>query len=291
MNINKKNNRGFTLVELLIVIISLGIIFSVSVKPFVNFLDDLGLVWVNDLALPRTYYENVENLVIKPVSFNSFKTSKNSLLKDKNTKIAILSFKDPKYTEAGSFASDMFASLFKKKGYQIIERDKVDKIIREQKIMQTGETELTNLEIAEKIGKIKAADYMIFGAVTLYQVQPRTIAIPKQIKEQDRKDYEQSYIEYRERYVNGWHLDFWRSKEQRRKQFRRKVNIPSLQDLEDTYKTQSKTESRVIASIGLSVKLVDVNTGKILWLAQGETNDFDIVNATRRIITKFIESI
>jgi curli biogenesis system outer membrane secretion channel CsgG len=233
----------------------------------------------------------VENLVIRPVSFNSFKTSKNSLLKDKNTKIAILSFKDPKNTEVGSFASDMFGSLLKKKGYQILERDKIDKIIREQKIMQTDKTELTNLEIAEKIGKIKAADYMIFGAVTLYQVQPRTIAIPKQIKEQDRKDYEQSYIEYRERYVNGWHLDFWRSQEHRRKQFRRKVNIPSLQDLEDTYKTQSKTESRVIASIGLSVKLVDINTGKILWLAQGETNDFDIVNATRRIITKFIESI
>jgi len=280
-----RKESGFTLIELLVVVVILGILLAIAIPSVIK-----AYGWKNTLYLPRTYHEKVENIVIRPVNFNGFKQVKESIF-SKNSRIAILVFKDPEKTQAGALISDMFTAFLEQEGYQVLERDNIDRVLSEQQIIEGGSTNLTDLEIAKRLGKLVSADYMIFGAVTLYQVSSQVVALPIRIKDEDREDYEKDYSTYKKRYINGPHLNFWVSKEDRGKQFRRKLQISSLEELEDKYNSRLKTEFHVIASIGVSAKVVDVKSGKILWLGQGETNDFDVVSATRRILVEFLNSI
>jgi len=238
---------------------------------------------------PRTYYGSVEQVVIKDVKANSIKLSKETLFA-KNSKIAVLSFEAPEDNKGGILVSDIFSSLLQQQGFDVVERNHIDQILREQQLIGTGRTVLSDLEIASKLGKLIAADYMVFGAVTLYKSEGQTVYLPILIKTEDRDEYTKEYNRYKEWYLNKfWPL--WTSKEERAKILRAELKIFSLEELEDELKKYSSTEFKVIASIGISAKVVNVRDAKIYWMGQAETTDFTLVNGTNRILTKFIEAI
>lgn len=280
-----KKNRGFTLIEFLVVIVIIGSVLSISLPIFINLVS-----WKSTLYLPRTYHEDVQNIVVRPVNFNGFKKNRGNIF-NKESRIAILAFKEPDQTQAGALISDMFTALLEEEGYTVLERDNIDKVLREQEIIESRKTSLTDLEIANRLGSLISADYMIFGAVTLYQVKPQSVLLPVRIRDEDRDEYGKDYLKYKERYMNRMRLMFWVSEEEKSKQFRRKIQPLSLEKLEQQYGERTKKESHVIASIGVSAKVVDVKSGKIVWLGQGETNDFNVVDATRRILEDFLFSI
>lgn len=239
--------------------------------------------------LPRTYYEDIENVVIRDVKINSVK-SKNGPIFNKNSKIAVLTFKSPEKTQGGVLVSDIFSLFLQEKGFNVVERDYINKILQEQKIIMKRQAALSDLEIANKIGKLVAADFMVFGAVTLYNSEGQIIYLPIRIKKEDRDDYTKDYNIYREWYVNK----FWPifdSKQERVKKLRNEINVLSLEELEEEYKKVSKTEFKIIASIGISAKIVEVKSTKIYWMGQAETVDFTLVNGTNRIVEKFFSNI
>lgn len=280
-----RNNKGFTVIELLVIIIILGIILSISLPISINLVS-----WKSTLYLPRTYHQNIKDIVVRPVNFNGFKKNRGSIF-NKESRIAILSFKQPDQTQAGALISDMFTALLQKEGYQVLERENIDKVLREQEIIESRKTSLTDLEIADRLGNLISADYMVFGAVTLYQVKPQSVLLPVRIRDEDRDEYEKDYLKYKERYMNRTRFMFWLSEEEKSKQFRRKIQPLSLQELDRQYGERTKKESHIIASIGVSAKVVDVKSGEIVWLGQGETNDLNVVDATRRILEDFLYSI
>ena len=184
----------------------------------------------------------------------------------------------------------MFSSVLQEKGYQVVERTNIEQVLREQTLIGEKRTDLSDLDVANRLGKLKAADYMIFGAVTLYQVEPQTIQLPIRIKNEDRNDYEKEYNKYKERYVDK-SIAFWVSREDKIKQLRTVTNVLSLPELETELKKNYIPDSRVIASVGISAKVVDARKGEIVWLGQAETNSFTTVDATRRILDEFLASI
>lgn len=239
--------------------------------------------------LPRTDYGTPEEVIIKPVNLNTVKLKKEALFKNGN-KIAVFQFQSPNQTQGGSLISDMFSSLLQEKGFNVVERNNIEQILREQKIVSEGKTTLNDLGIAQRLGKLIAADYMVFGAVTLYQTEPQPIYLPIKIRTQDREEYEKEYLEYRDWFVNN-PISFWIPKNEKIKQLRTNYEVLSLSELDNELVKTSRIETRVISSVGISVKIVDVKTAQIIWLGQGETNDFTSVSATRRILDEFLKSI
>jgi len=279
-SIKKNSNQGYTLIELLVAIIFIGILSLLS----------LGLVssCSSPPYFPRTEYGNTEEVVLRPVKPNTVKLRQGELF-SKGNKVAVFSFQSPNLTQGGALVSDMFSSLLQEQGFRVVERDNIDRILREQSLVGDKRTDLSDLEIANRLGKLVAADYMIFGAVTLYQAEPQTLYIPIRIKNEDRLDYEKEYNSYREKYINSW--IFWVPKERKIKQLREDAKVLSLPEIETELAKLSKQEFRVIATVGISAKVVDVKRGDIVWLGQGETNDFTTVNATRRILDEFLKSL
>lgn len=278
--IRKSNGKGFTLIELLVAVLFIGTLVLLS----------LGLVsgCSSPPYFPRTEYGTTEEVVIRPVNPNTVKLQQGHIFK-KGSKIAVFSFQSPNLTQGGSLVSDMFSSLLQEQGFSVVERDNIDRILREQSLVGDTRTDLSDLQIANKLGKLVAADYMIFGAVTLYQAEPQTIYIPIRIKKEDRADYEKEYSQYREKYINSW--KFWIPREKKIKQLREDEKVLSLPEIETELAKVSKQEFRVVASVGISAKVVDVEGGEIIWLGQGEANDFTTVNATQRILVDFIKSM
>ncbi|OJJ19692.1 hypothetical protein BKI52_19360 [marine bacterium AO1-C] len=239
--------------------------------------------------LPDFHYEDAKEVVIKPVKVNSVRATTRPLF-NKQVKIAVLNFKSPNNTNGGVLISDVFASALQKNGYKITERDNIDLILKEQNLISGGSTNLSDLEIAQKLGQLLAADYMIFGAVTLYKSEGQNIHLPIKIKEKDRQEYQKEYEEYRKYFVGGW-FPLFQSEKSRLKKMRKEHDVLSLPELDERLKKVSKKEFRTIASVGIAAKIVDVRNAKIVWMGQSETNDFTLVSGGKRIIAKFIESI
>lgn len=240
---------------------------------------------------PSVAFADAAEVIIKPVNVNTFRLMDTPLFEEK-TKIAVFNFEAPEGTQGGVLASDMFTSLLESQGLgEVIERDNIDKILGEQSILDKGRSALSDLEIASRLGKLVAADYMLFGTVTLYESTPQTVYLPIKIdKKEEIEDYNKEYQKYKDWYLKKI-LPLGEPKTERIKRMRNEENVFSLEELEDEYGDLSKAEFQVIASVGISAKVVDVKTGQIVWLGQGSTNDFTIVNATRRILKDFIKSM
>lgn len=242
---------------------------------------------------PRTYYGSAEDTVIRDVKINSVKTNRIGIF-NKGKTVAVLSFKSPDKTQGGALVSDIFSLLLQQRGVFVVERDNIKRILNEQKLLKNDGVGvvLSDLEIAKKLGKLISVDYMIFGSVTLYKSEGQVLYLPVHIKQEDRDSYTKDYNRYRDWYLtNGDWWPFSASKEDRIKKLRSVEKILSIAELEEEFGKISKTEFRTIAAIGISAKIVDVNSTKIDWMGQGETIDFTLVQGANRILDKFMVSM
>jgi curli biogenesis system outer membrane secretion channel CsgG len=242
---------------------------------------------------PRLYFEDVENVVIQPISVYSVKNFQGALF-DENSRIAVINFRSPEDTQGGVLVSDMFASILRREGFQVFERDRIERILDEQQLAQEGRLALSDSDIADILGGLESVDYMIFGAVTIYESEPQSIYLPVRIRDEDRERYEEQYTAYRNWYINDWfplRLSYFESEEEKTRMIRSVEGVWSLEDLEEEINKFSRRESRVIATVGISAKIVDVRTGTIVWTGQSETVDFTLVNGSERILNGFLASI
>lgn len=252
-----------------------------------------GLAGERPPVPPRTYYEDVNSVVITPIQPKLVKSTEGPVFFD-GARIAVIQFRSPEDTQGGVLVSDTLATLLREQGFQVFERDRVDRILEEQQLASDGLVNLSDLEVAQALGQLESVDYMVFGAVTLYRIEPQAVYLPIRIVEEDKARYVERYEEFRRWYLEDWfpfRLSYFQSEEEKLKRLRSVDNVWSLEDLENEYRKLSRREFRIIASVGVSAKVVDVRTGAIVWSGQAETNDFTLVNGSRRILQEFLASI
>jgi len=101
-------------------------------------------------------------------------------------KIAIADFKGPE--QSGSHIASLLQSkLMETHYFEILERDRLARILDEQKLSMTG---IMNEATASKIGKLLGVDALVFGEVTMYQVEPDEIGSEKVEKKEGTGRYE-----------------------------------------------------------------------------------------------------
>lgn len=252
-----------------------------------------GLFNKDQPYMPRTYYAEVDEVIIREISVNSTNVSGDFIIPP-NARIAIYNFESPKETQGGILASDTFAALLRQRGLEVFERDQINRILTEQNLIVEGKVVASDLEIAGKLGALETVDYMIFGAVTLYQSESQTIFRPVRIRQEDIPVYIDDYNEYREWYVDGFRplsIDYWTlSSSERAEKMRKELEVLSLEELQRELEETTVSEVRNVASIGISAKIIDIKSGEIVWMGQAETTDFTLVGGANRIIETLIES-
>jgi hypothetical protein len=242
---------------------------------------------------PRINYGNVEDVVIQDIGITSVKTTEGAVFGPDAT-IAIFNFESPQETQGGILVSDTFAAVLRREGYQVVERSELERILSEQQLLIDGQVVTNDLNIAQTLGQLEQADYMIFGAVTLYQSEGQTLFLPVRVHDDDRAVYEEEYSRYRDWYLNGFQLSFDRwlqDPSERLEKLRVEYGIPPLAELEYNLNQNPREEFRTVATIGISAKIVDVRTGEIVWMGQAETTDFTLVDGANRIVEEFFISI
>jgi hypothetical protein len=242
---------------------------------------------------PRTYYENVANVVIQDVKVYSVQTVKSPVI-NKGSKIAVLNFKSPSDSQGGVLISDIFASLLISDGYQVMEREKIQKLLNEQNLITSGSAAISDLDIAQRLGNLESVDFMVLGAVTLYESKAHNIYLPIKVKDEDRPKYQEQYAIYKDWYVNHifpFSINYFKSDDEKLKILRVEDGVLSLEELEEELKKYSMQEFRVIGTVGITAKIIDVRTGAIIWTGQAETTDFTLVDGAKRILQSFIKSV
>jgi hypothetical protein len=239
---------------------------------------------------PRVSFLSIEDVVIDPVEVNIVKTTNEKIFSG-HPKIAVFDFEGPEETQGGVLISDMFTSILERQNIgEIIERDNINQILQEQKLLSQNQTSLNEEEIANRLGKLISVDYMVFGSVTLYQSEPQTINVPIEINQEDLKNYAEEYEKYKEWYLNKL-FPINAPEKERLKLLFNQENILSPNELENEYSSISRTTFEVVASVGISAKIINIKNGEVVWVGQGTTNDLTLVSATKRILEEFILSI
>jgi hypothetical protein len=100
-------------------------------------------------------------------------------------KIAIVDFQGQART-GSQVATLVQSDLMKTKYYDILERDKLKRILEEQSLAMSG---VVDQETAVEIGKLLGVDAMIFGEVTMYQVEPDERGVEKVEKKEGTGRY------------------------------------------------------------------------------------------------------
>jgi curli biogenesis system outer membrane secretion channel CsgG len=102
-------------------------------------------------------------------------------------KLAIADFQGI-HNSGGKIAADVQSMLMETPHFDMLERDKLNKVLDEQKLGMTG---VLDEATARKIGKMAGVDAMIFGEVTTYQVEPDERGVEKVEKKVGTGKYEE----------------------------------------------------------------------------------------------------
>jgi hypothetical protein len=242
---------------------------------------------------PRVYYEPVEDVVIQDIESNYIRL-RNSAIFQPGARIAVLNFRSPEGTQGGVLISDMLATSLKDEGFAVFERDRIDTLLSEQDLASEGAIQLSDLDIAERLGNLESVDFMVFGSVTLYESEPQAVYRSLLIHEDDIESYVDRYDRYREWYISHifpFSLDYFDSEETKIQRLRVEQGVLSLDEYQDEIEKYPRREFRVVASLGVTARVVDIRSGEIIWTGQAETTDFTLVSAAERILSDFFASI
>lgn len=223
---------------------------------------------------PKGVFKTVRDIVVTPVNLDS--NPDPSLNITKNQTIAIMTFKEPAGSGAGTLVADFFILDLQRKGYKVVEREHIEKIMKEQGLIGEGKTSLSDIEIAKKVGRLLAADYFVVGAVTEYRSENREIPLPKFYPESELARYESEYKKYNEdcraQRILGVIC------------FHQAAAPKTYREGEGGYmQFQNKREFARVANVGLTAKMFKIDTGKILWVGQASVTDEKLQDGLKRI--------
>ncbi|MFH1602915.1 MAG: FlgO family outer membrane protein [Pseudomonadota bacterium] len=215
----------------------------------------------------------------------------------KNQPIAIMSFLEARAGTGGSGAlvADSIILELQKRGYRIIEREQIDKIRKEQLQIKEGESALSDLEIAKRISQMVAADFFLIGAVTEYASDGREIPLSKVVVKSDAERYERELAEYSRRINTSYaeecekHEKALAERQGVGQHCAPSVKAKTLDDWQEEFFKQSRKVYSTVARVGVTAKLVDVSTTKIIWVGQANISDTNLQRGMTRIVSRMVD--
>lgn len=190
---------------------------------------------------------------------------------EKIQRVALVSFEDyPKQSGSGEIVSSVFEQSLMKSRYQIVERQRVNKILDEQAFTLSG---AVDSKTVKQIGDLLGVDAMIMGNVTAFRPEKETVIMVNTIEESN----EPIIRKKQEKIKQG---DRWVTVEKESisyRQNRKSYKMPQTQLIE--------------AKVGLAVRMVDVQTGEVLWTANGAVEASDTEEAAEILSRRIMKSV
>ena len=223
---------------------------------------------------PKVVYPDPESVAIKPLSLDI--PDVNSFRMDSNSKIATMTFRQHEGSGAGALVADSLILNLQRLGFNVIDREMIESVLKEQDIIAEGKTTLSDLEVSKKIGQLFHADYFISGAITEYSAQSQNISLSPVIPPEEITRYTDSYNRY---------LKFYQDEEIAPPQIAK-----SIEEWELEYASRPKSSFISIARVGITLKVVDIKTSRIVWVGIAHTSDLRLQEGMKRIVDGMIKS-
>lgn len=226
---------------------------------------------------PKVRYPDPDSVAVTKPMLESNKHAGLRLSKKKT--IAIMSFKEPIGSGAGSLMSDSMILELANRGFKVVDREQIEKLMREHGMMASGKTRLTDLEISKKLGKLVRADYIVYGAITEYTAKSENISLSPVIRDSDLQRYDEEYRAF---------VDFYRDNDD----VERMPTFPkAIQEWELDYASKAKNSYINIARVGVTAKMVDVKSSKIVYVGIANVTDKRLQQGMKRIVNVMIEDV
>lgn len=220
---------------------------------------------------PAFTFPSMEDVAVTPLDIEANRSP--NLVIAPGATIAVMAFQEPAGSGAGSLVADNLILDLQVKGYNVVDREQIERIMREQGMMADGKTKLTDLEISKKLGQLLQADFIIYGAITEYVSKSENIQLSPIVDPKDRGRYQREYDEF----VN-FYQDF-------ADEFPNPPTLPkSLRDWEFEAAGNAKRTYINIARVGVTAKVVEIKSSDIVWVGFASLQDLRIQPAMRRII-------
>lgn len=181
-------------------------------------------------------------------------------------RIGVLKFESPPQSRLG--VSDIFQKYLLDQGYNVIERTKLDAIMHEQKLGQTG---LISSKSAKEIGRMLGVDALIMGQVISYYPERKRIVMI----ETKSKIEEPIFKTKMKKLPNG---SFVQVREQ----------VGTRIRYEDKKVPQVFT---IDAQVGLVGKLVDVETGEVVWVGSSTSEGVNAQIALESVVSYLVRKL
>jgi hypothetical protein len=187
-------------------------------------------------------------------------------------RVALLNIADyPDAPGSGEIAASTFEKYLLPAGYSLIERRQVAEILQEQSLNLSGAIDPAAIK---SIGKILGVDAVILGNLTEFSnVREQTVMVDIP-QEQSDPIYGQTVTVQR----NGDSVV--------------KTVQPVITGYNYTQTDQAVPETETLpAHVGMSVRLVDVQTGEVLWISSASSDGVDLTAATEQASSKIMQAV
>lgn len=174
---------------------------------------------------------------------------------------------------------------------RFVDRAQTESVLRELEVSQSDWAKLSPEQKAERVGKRIAADFLVFGSITQSKSEDQQITVSEVFLDGELERYRNEYntwsgevnaeIERLERKIHGPEsiIGFVRRKlEADKRQWEEKLKSRSKpEQLESELRTKSSFQT--VASVGLAVTVIEVKSGKPVWVANGSDRNVDLDSA------------
>ncbi|KPA12387.1 Curli production assembly/transport component CsgG [Candidatus Magnetomorum sp. HK-1] len=116
---------------------------------------------------------------------------------EKNSVIGVMDFYSPENSSTGSLVADIFSTTLLNKGFKIVDRQNIKKIIDENKMRASGVQKLSEREIINLVGQVSSADYIIFGSLSEYYFDNYNSPVPYIVNNKNINRYLNELQEYK----------------------------------------------------------------------------------------------
>jgi hypothetical protein len=187
-------------------------------------------------------------------------------------RVALVGFDDfPGTPGSGEVAASTFENYLIWGGYGLIERQQVQQIMQEQQLSLTGALDQATIH---SIGKLLGVDALAFGTLSDYSNTREHTVMVDVPQEQTEPVYSQVVTSQRAGDSRVTNVQ----------------NVVSGYTSSETDQVVPETET-VPAHVGMSVRLVDVQTGEILWSGSASSDGVDLTSASQSCSAAIMQAV